>query len=143
MSYRKSIYRRDLNPGYNLDSHRGMLLELNSFTFWFSNKTDLGRVRGKCSHVKTCMDGVPGLRIWLCHCRGMSLIPSLAQWVKDLVLLQLWCRSQLWLRFHSWLGNFCMLWVWSKNPPKSLPGILKNYYLSGCLGDPVIAKCEK
>ena len=25
-------------------------------------------------------------------------IPALAQWVKDLALLWLWCRSQMWLR---------------------------------------------
>lgn len=34
------------------------------------------------------------------------MIPGLAQWVKDLKLLQLWHRSQLWLRFHPWPGNF-------------------------------------
>ena len=34
-----------------------------------------------------------------------------AQWVKDLVLLQLWHRLQLWLRFNPWPGNFSMLWV--------------------------------
>ena len=31
--------------------------------------------------------------------------------LKDLVLLQLWCRLQLWLGFGPWPGNFCMQWV--------------------------------
>ena len=29
---------------------------------------------------------------------GLGAIPGLAQWVKDLVCCQLWCRSQTWLR---------------------------------------------
>ena len=33
---------------------------------------------------------------------GVSSIPSLAQWVKDLVLSQLWLRLQLWGGFDSW-----------------------------------------
>ena len=36
-----------------------------------------------------------GLKIQHCLCDGKGSIPSLAQWVKDLVLLQLWPRSQL------------------------------------------------
>ena len=35
----------------------------------------------------------------------------MVQWCKDLVLLQLWHRSQLQLRFDPWPGNFHMLWV--------------------------------
>ena len=38
----------------------------------------------------------------------------MVQWVKDLVLLQLWCWLQLRLRFDPWPGNFHMLWVWPK-----------------------------
>ena len=30
----------------------------------------------------------------------------MAQWVKDLALLQLWFRSQLWLRFNAWPREF-------------------------------------
>ena len=43
------------------------------------------------------------------------IVPTAAQWAKDLSLLQLWCRSQLWLwlRFDPWFGNFHMPWVWS------------------------------
>ena len=41
----------------------------------------------------------------------MSSIASLAQWVKDLVLVQLWHRSQLWLGFNPWPANFHMLQV--------------------------------
>ena len=32
-------------------------------------------------------------------------VPAVVQWVKGLPLLQLWCRSQLWLGFNPWLGN--------------------------------------
>ena len=32
-------------------------------------------------------------------------ILSLAQWVKDLALSQLWHRSQLWLRYDPWPRN--------------------------------------
>ena len=32
--------------------------------------------------------------------------------LKHLELLQLQCRSQLWLRFTPWSRNFHMLWVW-------------------------------
>ena len=32
------------------------------------------------------------LRIWLCLCGGEGSVSSLAQWVKDLVMLQLWHR---------------------------------------------------
>ena len=42
-----------------------------------------------------------GLGIRHCLCDSVGLIPSLVQWVKDPVLAQLWCRSQLWLRFKS------------------------------------------
>ena len=37
----------------------------------------------------------------------MSIIPGPAQWVEDLVLLQLWCRLQLWLGFFS----FFFFWL--------------------------------
>ena len=40
-------------------------------------------------------------------------VPSVAQWVKDLALPQLWCRSQLKLRFDPWPRNFHMLLVWA------------------------------
>ena len=39
-------------------------------------------------------------------CGGMDLIPGLVQWVKDLALLQLWCRLQLHLCFNPWPRNF-------------------------------------
>ena len=45
-----------------------------------------------------------------CLCGNVSLIPSLAQWVKEPVLQQQWCRSQLQLRSVSdpWPRNFHM-----------------------------------
>ena len=39
------------------------------------------------------------------ECRDAGLIPDLAQWVKDPVLLQLWLRSQLPLRSDPWPGT--------------------------------------
>ena len=43
------------------------------------------------------------------HLRGgTGSIPGPGQWVKELALLKLWCRSQL------WPGNFQMPWVWLK-----------------------------
>ena len=45
-------------------------------------------------------------------------IPSPAQWVKDPVLPQLWLRSQLWLRYDPWPGNFIYYRV-SKNREKN------------------------
>ena len=42
----------------------------------------------------------------------MTGVPTVAQGVKDLVLWQLWLRSQLWLRFDPWSRNFHMLQVW-------------------------------
>ena len=38
------------------------------------------------------------------------MISSLAQWVKDPMLL--WCRLQLWGGFDPWSQNFSMPWVW-------------------------------
>ena len=47
-------------------------------------------------------------------CEGTGSIPTPVQWVKDLVLLQLWCRSQLQLRINSWPENFQMPLGWPK-----------------------------
>ena len=33
-------------------------------------------------------------------------VPTVAQWVKDTALLQLWHKLQFWLRFNPWSGNF-------------------------------------
>ena len=37
---------------------------------------------------------------------GQRLIPTLAHWVKNPALLQLWRRSESWLRFDPWPRNF-------------------------------------
>ena len=39
------------------------------------------------------------------ECWDAGLIPDLAQWVKDVVWLQVWLRSQLQLRSDPWPGN--------------------------------------
>ena len=38
-------------------------------------------------------------------------VPAVTQWVKDPALPQLQPRSQLWLGFDPWPGNFHVLWV--------------------------------
>ena len=55
-----------------------------------------------------------GLRIWHHLCDSVGWIPGLVQRVKDLALLQWWCRLQLQLSFISWPRNFCMPWVQPK-----------------------------
>ena len=40
-------------------------------------------------------------------------VATVMQWIRDPVLLQLWCRSQLWLGFDPWSGNFHMPHVWT------------------------------
>ena len=44
-------------------------------------------------------------------------IPGLAQWVKDLALCELWCRSQ------TWLGS-ALLWLWCRPAAVALIGPL-------------------
>ena len=38
----------------------------------------------------------------------------MVQWVKDLALLPLWLRSQLWHGLDLWPGNFHMPQVWQE-----------------------------
>lgn len=49
--------------------------------------------------------------LWTSYCINNSTSRSflVAQWVKDLLLLLLWCRFDLWL----WI--FRMTWLWPKN----------------------------
>ena len=61
---------------------------------------------------------------------GLSLgVPTVVQWVKDLVLSQLWCRSQLQLRFNPWprgrpYAEGCSQKNKNKKKGWSIPGIL-------------------
>ena len=63
---------------------------------------------------------VPAVAQWVndpaCLFGVASLIPCLVRWVKDLALLQLWCRSQLQLRFSPWRGHFHIPRVLLKKP---------------------------
>ena len=45
-------------------------------------------------------------------------IPALAQWVKDVVLLWLWCRSAAIAPIQPLAGNFHMPWVWPSKDKK-------------------------
>ena len=50
--------------------------------------------------------GVPVVAQWVKDlCTGTGPIPGQVQWVKVPVLPQLWCRSQLRLRFAAWPGK--------------------------------------
>ena len=53
------------------------------------------------------------------HCGGNDLIPGLAQWIKDPLLLQLWYRSQLQLRLDPWPRNFHVPWGGKKQTNKT------------------------
>ena len=76
-----------------------------------SNKNMVLKVFKK-NHIKMNNTGVATVVQWvnvlafLCGIGGS--IPSLSWWVKDLALMQLWCRSPLQLEFDSWPGNFHM-----------------------------------
>ena len=50
----------------------------------------------------------------------------MAQWVKDLALPQLWCRSQFWLGFSPWPGSFHMPRVWQKERKKGVDATIKQ-----------------
>ena len=53
-----------------------------------------------------------------------------AQWVKDLVLSQLWLWLLLWHGFDTWPWNFPTLWVWPKKPQtKPIHSLLKRWDL--------------
>ena len=82
-------------------------------------------------------------------------VPTMAQWVKNLttvvqVTVEVWvqslawcngwkdprflhlqCRSQLWLRFNSWLRNFHMPWVWLLRR-KEVKKLLQNKAIYPC-----------
>ena len=62
-----------------------------------------------------------GLRIQCCFCGGADLIPGPVQGVKDLALLQLWRRSQLWLGLNPCPGNFHMLQGRLKKEQNKMP----------------------
>ena len=50
----------------------------------------------------------------------------MVQCVKDPALPQLWCRSQLQLRFDPWPGNFHMPWFHLKKKKKKFYKSIKN-----------------
>ena len=68
---------------------------------WSQNDSGLNGfscVRKLYLRVPTVVQGVSNPA---CLFGGSGLIPGRVQWVRDPALLQLWCRSQLWLRFNS------------------------------------------
>ena len=68
---------------------------------WSQNDSGLNGfscVRKLYLRVPTVVQGVSNPA---CLFGGTGLIPGRVQWVRDPALLQLWCRSQLWLRFNS------------------------------------------
>ena len=71
----------------------------------------LSVVLKKKKKKKCVIIGVPAVaqqvKIW-CFCDGAGSIPGLVHWIKDPVLLQLWHRLQLQLRFNPRPRNFHM-----------------------------------
>ena len=75
-----------------------------------------------CLHIGTsCSNWGKGKLWWKTQppFKNYLGVPTVAQWVKDLALRQLWCRSQLWLRFSPWPRNFHMLQGHRKKKKKS------------------------
>ena len=76
----------------------------NRVTIWSSNSTS--------GYIPKRIEG------------GEKGVPAVAQWVKDLPLLWLWCRSKMWLTFDPWPENvpwICMIhmpWVQPKEKKK-------------------------
>ena len=70
------------------------------------------------SHFKkVLLDFLPwhsGLKIWWYLCSSTGSTSGPVQQVKNLVLPQLWCRSQLQPGFDPWPRNFHIVWVWKK-----------------------------
>ena len=56
----------------------------------------------------------------ICLLQYVLRVPTVAQWLKDLALLQLWCRSQQQLGFDPWLRNFHMPRVRLKEKKKDI-----------------------
>lgn len=67
------------------------------------------------------------LRIQCCPCGGLGSITSLVQWVKDLVLLQLWHILQLQLRFDPWPRHFHMPQVQPKGKKKWTKDLIRYF----------------
>ena len=91
-----------LNPSQARDSnlypHRD---KFGALTPWTTKETPKMLFEGWSLRCSRCgvMGSAASLELW-----DTGSIPSRAQWVKDLSLLQLWCRSQL-----------AQIWSWSRN----------------------------
>ena len=72
---------------------------LNSYpgNFWMLRACPKKKRKTRSSHCST-VELVLSLEQW-----DVGSIPGPAQWIKDLALPQLWCRSQLWLGSDPWL----------------------------------------
>ena len=71
-----------------------------------------------CSLLPLCAETTPGAQTWLN--KHLHRVPTVAQYAKDLALLQLCCKSKLWLGFDPWPGNFHILWVRLKNAERAI-----------------------
>ena len=58
--------------------------------------------------------------------KSIYVVPAVVQWIKDLVLSQLWHRLQLLLKCDLWPGSFHMPWVW----PKKINKLNKKLFIT-------------
>ena len=65
---------------------------------------DVHSLQGVKTHFWSSLCGAAESVVSL-ECWDAGLIPNTPQWVKDLALPKLQCRSQLWLRSDPWSWN--------------------------------------
>ena len=58
--------------------------------------------------------------------KSIYVVPAVVQWIKNLVLSQLWHRLQLLLKCDLWPGSFHMPWEW----PKSINKLNKKLFIT-------------
>ena len=84
---------------------------------------DLMQKNKKTKEFLLWCSGIGGV----CSARDAGLILSLAQWIKDSVMPQLWHRWQFWLGFDPWPGNYI---CWPKKKKKrNIKYLMNNLYI--------------